>query len=205
LSEEFLEEVRTIKYKNLAVEMLKKLLEGKIKAIERINIVKSEKFSDKLNKALNKYNNQAITNIEVIEELIELAKEIQKAREEDINLGLSENEIAFYDALTADDAVKLFMSDDVLKQIAHELTEAIRNNITVDWSKRTMARAKMRTIIKRLLKKYNYPPRQAEKAMDIVMKQVEKMCENEIDELDEEDYNYGFMAAESEGEYKIED
>jgi len=201
LSDEFLEEVRSIKYKNLAVEMLKKLLEGKIKAIEKRNLVKSEKFSEKLEKALKKYKNQAITNVEVIEELINLAKEIQKAREEDISLGLSEDEIAFYDALTADDAVKLFMSDDVLKQIAHELTEAIRSNITVDWSKRTMARAKMRIIIKRLLKKYNYPPKQAEKAMDIVMKQVEKMCENEVEELDEDDYITTELVAEGRDEY----
>lgn len=206
LSDEFLEEVRTIKYKNLAVEMLKKLLEGKIKAIEKRNIVKSEKFSEKLDKALKKYKNQAITNVEVIEELIKLAKEIQKAREEDMNLGLSEDEIAFYDALTADDAVKLFMSDEVLKQIAHELTEAIRSNITVDWSKRTMARAKMRTIIKRLLKKYNYPPKQAEKAMDIVMKQVEKMCENEVEELDDLEEYYARtyeMVADSREEYRV--
>ncbi|QCX34698.1 type I restriction endonuclease subunit R [Caloramator sp. E03] len=201
LSDEFLEEVRSIKYKNLAVEMLKKLLEGKIKSIEKRNLVKSEKFSEKLDKALKKYKNQAITNLEVIEELIKLAKEIQKAREEDINLGLSEDEIAFYDALTADDAVKLFMSDDVLKQIAHELTEAIRSNITVDWSKRTMARAKMRTIIKRLLKKYNYPPKQAEKAMDIVMKQVEKMCENEVEEMEEDDNIAAGLVAEVREEY----
>ncbi|WP_139904960.1 type I restriction endonuclease subunit R [Clostridium thermarum] len=206
LSDEFLEEVRSIKYKNLAVEMLKKLLEGKIKAIEKRNLVKSERFSEKLEKALKKYKNQAITNLEVIEELINLAKEIQKAREEDMNLGLSEDEIAFYDALTADDAVKLFMSDDVLKQIAHELTEAIRSNITVDWSKRTMARAKMRTIIKRLLKKYNYPPKQAEKAMDIVMRQVEKMCENEVEEIDDiEEYcaeTYEIVA-DSRKEYRV--
>ena len=203
LSDEFLEEVKSIKYKNLAVEMLKKLLEGKIKSIEKRNVVKSEKFSEKLDKALNKYKNQAITNLEVIEELIKLAEEIKKAREEDMSLGLSEDEIAFYDALTADDAVKLFMSDDVLKQIAHKLTEAIRNNITVDWSKRKMARAKMRTIIKRLLKKYNYPPKQAEKTMDIVMKQVEKMCENEVEELEEDDYITTELVAEDRGEYKI--
>jgi type I restriction enzyme R subunit len=204
LSDEFLEEVKSIKYKNLAVEILKKLLEGKIKAIEKRNLVKSEKFSEKLDKALKKYKNQAITNLEVIEELIKLAEEIKKAREEDMSLGLSEDEIAFYDALTADDAVKLFMSDDVLKQIAHELTEAIRKNITVDWSKRTMARAKMRTIIKRLLKKYNYPPKQAEKAMDIVMKQVEKMCENEVEELDEDyDITSASMVAEGKGEYRV--
>lgn len=203
LSDEFLEEVKSIKYKNLAVEILRKLLEGKIKAIEKRNLVKSEKFSEKLDKALKKYKNQSITNLEVIEELIKLAEEIKKAREKDMSLGLSEDEIAFYDALTADDAVKLFMSDDVLKQIAHELTEAIRSNITIDWSKRLMARAKMRTIIKRLLKKYNYPPEQAEKAMDIVMKQVEKMCENEVEELEEDDTNNVIsMVAEDDEEYK---
>jgi type I restriction enzyme R subunit len=186
--------------------MLKKLLEGRIKIIEKRNVVKSEKFSEKLKKALNKYKNQAITNLEVIEELIKLAKEIQKAKEEEMNLGLSEDEIAFYDALTADDAVKQFINDDVLKQIAHELTEAIRKNITVDWSKRRNVRAKMRTIIKRLLKKYDYPPKQVKKAMDIVLKQVEKMCENEVEDFDnyyeENDFN-NYKVAEDNEEYGI--
>ncbi len=132
LSEEFLEEIKNIKYKNLAAEMLKKLLEGNIKTMERKNLVKSEKFSEKLKKALNKYRNQAITNVEVIEELLKMAKEMKKDAENEKDLGMNEDEIAFYYALTADDAVKQFMEDDVLKKIAHELTRAIRRNVTID-------------------------------------------------------------------------
>ncbi|WP_243159194.1 type I restriction endonuclease subunit R [Clostridium cochlearium] len=152
LSEEFLEEIKNIKYKNLAAEMLKKLLEGNIKTMERKNLVKSEKFSEKLKKALNKYRNQAITNVEVIEELLKMAKEMKKDAENEKDLGMNEDEIAFYYALTADDAVKQFMEDDVLKKIAHELTRAIRRNVTIDWSVRKSAQAGMRRIIKRLLK-----------------------------------------------------
>ncbi len=178
LSEEFLREVQEMKQKNLAVEMLRKLLEGDIKVMERRNLVKSERFTERLTKALNKYRNQALTNAEVIEELIRMAHDIKKMREEEAKLGLTEDEIAFYDALTADDIVKELMEDEVLKKIAHELTEAIRNNITVDWSVRKSARASMRRVIKRLLNKYDYPPDKAQKAMDIVMRQAEKMAGN---------------------------
>lgn len=182
LSEEFLNEIQQMKEKNLAVEMLKKLLEGNIKTIEKKNIVKSGKFSERLTKALNKYRNQALTNAEVIEELIRMAHDIKKMREEDAKLGLSEDEIAFYDALTADDVVKELMEDETLRKIAHELTEAIRKNITIDWSVRKSARASMKRVIKRLLRKYDYPPEQAIKAMDIVIRQAEKMAGNVYEE-----------------------
>ncbi|MDH2879784.1 type I restriction endonuclease subunit R [Bacillus cytotoxicus] len=178
LSEEFLEEVRQLRHKNLAVEMLKKLLEGNLKAMEKRNLVKAEKFSEKLKKALNKYRNQAITNAEVIEELIRMAQEIKAMREKENDLGLSDDEIAFYDALTADDVVKEFMDDETLKKIAHELTTAIKSNITIDWSVRKSAQAGMRRIIKRLLKKYDYPPNQAKNALKVVMRQAELMCGN---------------------------
>ncbi|MCQ4921466.1 type I restriction endonuclease subunit R [Tissierella carlieri] len=196
LSEEFLEEVRGMKQKNLAVEMLKKLLEGNIKSMERTNLVKSEKFSEKLKKALNKYRNQAITNAEVIEELIRMAHEIKKANEEEKELGLSEDEIAFYYALTADDAVRKSMDDEILKKIAQELTRAIRNNITIDWSIRRSAQAGMRRIIKRLLAKYDYPPEEAKNALKVVMRQAEKMCGNvymtgmDYDMVAEDDQDY---------------
>src|SRR5690606_29478639 len=144
LSEDFLKEVRAIKYKNLAAEMLRELLEGDIKVMERRNVVKAEKFSEKLKRSINKYRNQAITNAEVIEELIRLAKEMNAERKKEKDLGLNEDEIAFYDALTADDVVKQFMDDDTLKKIAQELTDAIRRNITIDWSKRKSAQAGMR-------------------------------------------------------------
>jgi len=199
LSEEFLNEVREMKQKNLAVEMLKKLLEGNIKAMERRNLVKSEKFSEKLMKALNKYRNQAITNAEVIEELIKMAHEIKKMKDDEAELGLSDDEIAFYDALTADEIVKEFMEDETLKLIAHELTVAIRKNITIDWSIRKSAQATMRKIIKRLLKKYDYPPDHAIKAMQVVMRQAEKMCGY----VYEEEVWYG-RVAEDDGEFSID-
>jgi len=181
LSDEFLEEVREMKHKNLAVEMLKKLLEGNIKAVERTNLVKSEMFSEKLKKSLNKYRNQAITNAEVIEELIRLAHELKHMKDQQKNSGLSDDEIAFYDALTADDIVKEFMEDETLKKIAKELTRAIQKNITIDWSVRKSAQAGMRKIIKRLLKYYDYPPEHAKKALETVMRQAEKMCINQMD------------------------
>ena len=181
LSDEFLEEVREIKHKNLAVEMLKKLLEGNIKAVERTNLVKSEMFSEKLKKSLNKYRNQAITNAEVIEELIRLAHELKHMKDQQKNSGLSDDEIAFYDALTADDIVKEFMEDETLKKIAKELTRAIQRNISIDWSVRKSAQAGMRKIIKRLLKYYDYPPEHAKKALETVMRQAEKMCSNQMD------------------------
>lgn len=196
LSEEFLEEVRGMKQKNLAVEMLKKLLEGNIKSMEKTNLVKSEKFSEKLKKALNKYRNQAITNAEVIEELIRMAHEIKQANEEEKELGLSEDEIAFYYALTADDAVKQFIDDETLKKIAQELTQAIRKNITIDWSIRRSAQAGMRRIIKRLLREYGYPPEEAKNALKVVMRQAEKMCGNVY--MDGMDY---YMVAEENQDY----
>ncbi|NAS19571.1 HsdR family type I site-specific deoxyribonuclease [Clostridium butyricum] len=184
LSEEFLEDVRNMKEKNLALEMLKKLLEGNLKVMEKSNLVKSEKFSEKLKKALNKYRNQALTNAEVIEELIKMAEEIKNMKNKQKESGLNEDEIAFYDALTEDDAVKQFMSDETLKKIAQELTQAIKRNITIDWSVRKSAQAGMRKIIKRLLKKYDYPPDKAKHAMEIVLKQAEHMCGNvDLDEL----------------------
>ena len=195
LSDEFLEEVREIKHKNLAVEMLKKLLEGNIKAVERTNLVKSEMFSEKLKKSLNKYRNQAITNAEVIEELIRLAHELKHMKDQQKNSGLSDDEIAFYDALTADDIVKEFMEDETLKKIAKELTRAIQRNISIDWSVRKSAQAGMRKIIKRLLKYYDYPPQHAKKALETVMRQAEKMCINQMDFVLME------RAAEGEDEY----
>ena len=198
LSEEFLEEVRSYEYKNLAVEMLKKLLEGNIKTMERRNLVKSQKYSEKLKQSLNKYKNQAITNAEVIEELIQMAKDMKKEREEEKDLGLNEDEIAFYDALTSESIVKELMEDEVLRKIANELTQAIRRNMTIDWHVRKSAHAGMRRIIKRLLKKYDYPPEQAKKALDTVMRQAELMAEN----TEVRDWNT-LQAAESKSEYEV--
>lgn len=178
LSEEFLEEVKSLKHKNLAVEMLRKLLEGNIKLMEKTNLVKSEKFSDKLQKSLNKYRNQALTNAEVIEELIKMANELKEARAFEEDLGLTEDEIAFYDALTDDEIVKEIMSDETLKKIAQELADIIRKQVNVDYNVRANLQAGMRNTVKRLLKKYDYPPKQARRALEIVMRQTELMSEN---------------------------
>ena len=202
LSEEFLEEVRMMKQKNLAVEMLKKLLEGNLKAMERTNLVKSEKFSEKLKKSLNKYRNQALTNAEVISELIKLAKEISKMKSREEELGLTKDEVAFYDALTDDDAVKDFIDEKVLKQMAHELTETIRRSLTIDWSIKKSAQAGMRKIVKRLLRKYKYPPEQAKKALDTVIRQAELMCGNvSVEDLQNDKYGYSLVAEEKEVGY----
>ncbi|WP_270646761.1 type I restriction endonuclease subunit R [Paeniclostridium hominis] len=204
LSEEFLAEVKGITHKNLAVEMLKKLLEGNLKLMEKKNLVKAEKFSEKLQKSLNKYRNQAITNVEVMEELIRMANELRDMANEDNKLGLSEDEIAFYYALTDDDIVKDLMNDEILIKIAQELTQAIRVNVTIDFNIRKSSQAGMRRIIKRLLKKYDYPPESAKKALETVMKQTELMCENEanrIAERKETKNSYTSKVAESECSY----
>lgn len=204
LSEEFLAEVKGITHKNLAVEMLKKLLEGNLKLMEKKNLVKAEKFSEKLQKSLNKYRNQAITNVEVMEELIRMANELRDMGNEDNQLGLSEDEIAFYYALTDDDVVKDLIKDEILIKIAQELTQAIRVNVTIDFNVRKSSQAGMRRIIKRLLKKYDYPPESAKKALETVMKQTELMCENEanrIAERKEMKNSYTSKVAESERSY----
>lgn len=200
LDEEFLEEVRALKTKNLALEMLKKLLEGEIKVMEKSNLVKSELFSEKLKKALNKYRNQAVTNAEVIEELIKMAKDIKKMHEEEAKLGLNKDEIAFYYALSKDEVAKEFYDDETLKKIAQELTDAIRRNVTIDFNVRVQAQATMRKIIRRLLKKYDYPPEQAKEALEVVMKQVELMCSNEASTYD--DIIDSQMAAEDGEDYR---
>lgn len=204
LSEEFLTEVKGITHKNLAVEMLKKLLEGNLKLMEKKNLVKAEKFSEKLQKSLNKYRNQAITNVEVMEELIRMANELRDMGNEDNQLGLSEDEIAFYYALTDDDVVKDLMKDEILIKIAQELTQAIRVNVTIDFNVRKSSQAGMRRIIKRLLKKYDYPPESAKKALETVMKQTELMCENEANKIAERKEiknSYTSKVAESERSY----
>lgn len=176
LSDEFLEEVKGLKQKNIAVELLKRLLNGKIRSIARRNLIKSQKFSEMLENAIKKYQNRAIETTQVILELIELAKAMNKAHKEGQNLGLTEDEIAFYDALGVNDAAVKIMGDEVLKQIARELTKAIKSNLSIDWEKRESVRAQLRVTIKRLLKKYKYPPDKQAQAVETVIKQAELMC-----------------------------
>ncbi|WP_313340064.1 type I restriction endonuclease subunit R [Sedimentibacter sp.] len=180
LSDEFLEEVKGMKQKNLAVELLNRLLKGNIKSFSRRNLVQSKKFSELLEASIRKYQNRAIETTQIIMELIELAKKISEAQKRGENTGLTPDELAFYDALSDNDSAKEILGDDILKQIARDLTVSIKNNISVDWAIRDSVQAKMKMTIKRLLKKYGYPPDKTAKAVDIVLEQTKLMCQNEV-------------------------
>lgn len=177
-SEEYMAGLKNMKNKNIAAELLKKLLEGNIRLFKRTNLVKAELFSEKMEAIMNKYNNRLITSAEVIEELLKLSQEVVESRNEGKEKGLTEDEYAFYDALVKEPNVLKEMQDDVLIKLAHELTETVRKNRTVDWDKKESARAFMRREIKRLLRKYHYPPEKADNAVQTVVKQAELMSEN---------------------------
>lgn len=178
LSEEYLESIKKSKNKNIAAALLKRLIDGNIKVFKRTNLVKSELFSQKMAEIMKKYNNRLITSAEVIEELLNLSKELVEAKNEGKEKGLTDDEYAFYDALVKDPNVLKEMKDEVLIQLAHELTETVRKNRTVDWDKKESARAFMRREIKRLLRKYHYPPTKADEAVQTVVMQAELMGEN---------------------------
>ena len=178
LSEEYMEKIRRMKHKNIAAEMLRKLLEDNIRVFAKTGVVKSQLFSEKMQKLLKMYNNRLITSAEVIEELLNLSKEMAEAYKAGDEKGLSVEELAFYDALVADPEVLRKMQDKVLIEMAQELTELIRRSRTVDWDKKESARAYMRTQVKHLLRKYKYPPEKAKGAVDIVIKQAELMSGN---------------------------
>ena len=174
----FLEEVANMKEKNLAVELLKKLIAEQVSVYRRTNIVKSEKFSEIMQRSLNAYLNGMLTNEEVIEEMLKLAKQIAAAQKEGDQLGLTADELAFYDALTKPQAIKDFYENDELIAITKELADTLRRNKTIDWQKRESARAKMRMLIKKLLKKHKYPPEGMDDAVQTVMTQCELWTDN---------------------------
>lgn len=174
----FLEEISKMKEKNLAVELLKKLIAEQISIYRHTNVVRSEKFSEMIQESMNRYLNGMLTNEQVIEELLNLAKQIASAQKEGEDLGLNAEEAAFYDALTRPQAVKDFYENDELIAITKELTETLRKNKTIDWQKKETARAKMRMLIKRLLKKHKYPPEGVENAVQTVMTQCELWTDN---------------------------
>lgn len=184
----FLEDVSKMKEKNLAVEVLKKLIADQVRIYRHTNVVKSEKFSEIMQRVVNQYLNGMLTNEEVIEELLNLARQMQGAHDAGEDLGLSEEELAFYDALTKPRAIKDFYENEELIAITRELTEALRKNRTVDWQKRDSARAKMRMMIKRLLKKHKYPPEGMEDAVETVMQQCELWTDNQ--DMDDHVANY---------------
>jgi len=176
LSDEFLAEVRGMPQKNLAVDMLRRLLEGEIRSHGRKNIVQARSFAKLLENAIKKYQNRAIETAQVIEELIALAKDLREAGKRGEKLGLTEDEIAFYDALEVNDSAVAILGDATLRQIAQELVEAVRNNLAIDWAVRENVRAQMRVIIKRILRKYNYPPDRQARATELVLEQAEVLC-----------------------------
>lgn len=178
LSDEYMEKIRKMKHKNIAAEMLRKLLEDNIKIYARTGVVKAELFSKRLQLVLKSYNNRLVTSVEVIEELLKLSKELTEAYSAGEDKGLSQEELAFYDALVADPEVLRNMEDEVLIEMAHELTDLIRRSRTVDWDKKESARAYMRTQVKHLLRKYHYPPEQAKNAITTVIRQAELMSAN---------------------------
>jgi type I restriction enzyme R subunit len=177
LSDEFLAEIRGMPQRNLAVELLRKLLAGEIKTRLRRNVVQARSFANLLEQTVRKYQNRAIETALVIEELIGLAKDIRQASARGEQLSLSEDEVAFFDALETNDSAVKVLGDDTLKTIARELVAAVRKNVTIDWTVRENVRAHLRVIVKRILRKYGYPPDKQEKATQTVLEQAEVLSE----------------------------
>lgn len=178
LSDEFLEEVKGLPQKNLALELLRRLLDGKIKAIAKKNIVQAKKFSEMLEASVNLYTKRSLETAEVIKALVDMAKDMNNLHKRGEELGLSDDELAFYDAISENESAKEFYENDVLKQIAKELTISIKSNMRVDWDMRESVRAQMRITVKRLLRKYKYPPDKQAAAVTLIIEQAEKMCES---------------------------
>ncbi len=176
LSDEFLAEVRELPHRNLAFEVLKKLLNDEIKARSRKNLVQSRSFAEMLERTIVRYQNRSIETAQVIAELIELAKEMREAHQRGEKLGFTEEELAFYDALEVNDSAVKVLGDETLKTIARELVEAVRRNVTIDWTVKESVRAKLRTMVKRILRKHGYPPDKQEKATQTVLEQAELLC-----------------------------
>jgi len=202
----FLDELAKMKEKNISIQILENLLKEKVKAFQHKNLVQSEKFSELLNNALSNYLKGMLTNEEVIQELLKLASQIKETEQQGNDLGLNDEEKAFYDALSRPQAVKDFYENDTLVEMTKELTEALRKNRTIDWQHKESARAGMRKMVKRLLKKYKYPPEEAESALEIVLKQCEEWTDDEematfvpmpVQYSNSEDSNDVSMAAES--------
>ena len=177
LSDEFLAEVRGMPQRNLAVELLQKLLKGEIRTRLRRNVVQARSFAEMLEQVVRRYQNRAIETARVIEELIALAKDMKSANARGEQLGLSEEELAFYDALETNDSAVKVLGDDTLKLIARELVETVKKNISIDWTIRENVRAQLRVYVKRILRKYGYPPDMQEKATNTVLEQAEVLSE----------------------------
>jgi type I restriction enzyme R subunit len=177
LSDEFLAEVRGMQHKNLAVELLRKLLNDEVKARSRHNLVQARSFAELLEKAVRRYQNRAIEAAQVIEELIDLAKQMREAQKRGEKLGLSNDEVAFYDALGVNDSAVQVLGDETLRMIARELVETVQRNVTIDWTVKESVRAKLRVIVKRILRKHGYPPDKQEAATNTVLQQAEMLSD----------------------------
>ena len=173
LSEEFLAEVQNMPRKNLAVELLRKLLAGEIQSRRAKNVVQARSFAEMLEQSLRRYQNRAIEAAQVIEELIRLAKDMREAAARGLALGLTDDEVAFYDALETNDSAVKVLGDDTLRDIARELVASVRANVSIDWTMRDNVRAHLRVIVKRVLRKHGYPPDKQEKATQTVLEQAE--------------------------------
>lgn len=176
LSDEFLDEVRDLPQRNLAVELLQKLLNDEIRTRKKRNIVQARSFAEMLEKSIRAYQNRSIETAALIEELIKLAKEMREADRRGEDLGLSEEELAFYDALETNDSAVAVLGDETLRKIAKEIVQTVRNNVTIDWTVRENVRARMRVMVKRVLRKYGYPPDKQEAATRTVLEQAELLC-----------------------------
>jgi type I site-specific restriction-modification system R (restriction) subunit len=176
LSDQFLAEVRGLKHKNVAAELLEKLLKDELKVRSKRNLVQSQVFSEKLKKTLNAYHNRAISTMQVIEELIKIAKDLDAATKRGEDMGLTDDEVAFYDALAANDSAKIAMGDAKLKVIAAELISQVKKSVTIDWTLRESARARIKVMVKRILNRHGYPPDLQEEAVKTVLAQAELLC-----------------------------
>jgi type I restriction enzyme R subunit len=177
LDDAFLAEVQKLPERNLAVELLERLLEGEIKSRFGANVVQNKKFSELLSDVIKRYQNRTIETAQVIEALIEMAKKFRAVAQRGEKLGLTEDEIHFYDALADNESAVRELSDETLKKIAHELTEKLRKNISVDWAQRESVRATLRLMVKRILRKYKYPPDQQQGAIELVLQQAQALGE----------------------------
>ena len=177
LSEEFLAEVQEMPQRNLAVELLQKLLKGEVNARHRQNVVQARSFAEMLEQTLRRYQNRAIEAAQVIEELIQLAREMREASARGERLGLTDDELAFYDALETNDSAVKVLGDETLRAIACELVETVRRNVTIDWTLRENVRAHLRVLVRRILRKHGYPPDKQEKATLTVLEQAEVLSQ----------------------------
>ncbi len=181
LSDEFLAEVKRMPHKNLAFELLRKLLNDEIKTRSKKNLIQGKSFAEMLEKAIKKYQNKSIGTAQVIEELIELAREMREAKRRGEELNLNEEELAFYDALEVNDSAVKVLGDEKLAIIARELVDTVRKNVTIDWTLKESVQAKLRVLVKRILKKYGYPPDKQKRATETVLEQAALLCKDWVD------------------------